>query len=296
MRKLPGGSEYFIHTPVTYKTGLQEFFMRRPIFLLHGVRWLAGHGEQRAASIGRAFTRAGLCLPTALLLASALVSACSGPFAGGSSATPTPAAQALSHLSWCAKPAMVFRNEGAVTPTRTATPAATATATTTPAATATATATHTPGAPGSATAGQGTPTTMSDWSTVKANLGFTLYLPATLPNGSCLVSAQATIHDPIFGGSFTIGYLLPDHTSLSISEAPLTSQTTSFQCNPTSIVSTPTAAVSSKGTPTATPTTPSQLCSGAKDTTNIVLLGPGSERSLQQIFNHLQPDVNWIPA
>jgi hypothetical protein len=238
--------------------------------------------------------RTGLFLATGLLLASALLSACSGLFAAGPSTTPTPALQALSHINWCAKPVMVFRNEGAVTPQPTTSPTGTATVV------GTATVTPTPGTTGSAPAGPGTPTTMSDWSAVKASLGFTLYLPTTLPNGSCLVGAQATIHDPIFGGSFTIGYLLPDHTSLSISEAPLTSQNTAFQCNPTSIVTTPTATTGSQGTPgtstTATATPPGQLCSGAKDTTNIVLSGPGSERSLQQIFNNLQANVNWIPA
>lgn len=244
--------------------------MRKPMFLLHGARRPAPRSGHPAAVVSPS-------LLAALLAASALLSACSGLFAGGSSATPTPAAQTLRHIGWCAQPVMVFRDEGATTP------GVTAAATTTPAAT--------------ASAGPGTPKTLSDWSTVKASLGFTLYLPATLPTGSCLVSAQATIHDPIFGGSFTIGYLLPDHTSLSLSEAPLKSQNTSFQCNPTSIVTTPTVSAG-KGTPgAATPTaTPSQLCSGAKESTNIVLSGPGSQRSLLQIFNSLQANVNWIPA
>jgi hypothetical protein len=186
---------------------------------------------------------------------------------------------------------MVFRDEGAVS----ALPTATAAGTSTPTGTATATQ-QTPGATATATAG--TPKTVSDWPTVKTNLGFTLYLPATLPNGSCLVSAQATIHDPIFGGSFTIGYLLPDHTSLSLSEAPLKSQNTAFLCNPTGVLTTPTATGAGKSTPgAATPTaTPGQLCSGAKATTSIVLSGPGSAHSLQQIFNSLQANVNWIPA
>jgi len=113
------------------------------------------------------------------------------------------------------------------------------------------------------------------------------------------VSAQATIHDPIFGGNFTIGYLLPNHTSLSFSEAPLKLQNTTFQCNPTGANTTPTPAASKTpvtGTASPIPTTPSQLCSGAKNTTNIVLSGPGTTDQLQQIFNSLQPDINWIPA
>jgi hypothetical protein len=135
---------------------------------------------------------------------------------------------------------------------------------------------------------------------VQASLGFTVYLPTTLPNGSCLVSAQATIHDPILGGSFTIGYLLADHSSLSISEAPLKSQSATFQCNATNLT-TPTTGGKS-GTPTVTTLTPtptanpSQLCSGTKETTSIVLSGPGTVNNLQKIFNDLQPNVNWIPA
>ena len=271
--------------------------MRRPVLLSHVVRRLALRGRQPGERASRFPRQASLYLAAGLILVSMLLSACSGLFGGGSSATPTPSTRPLSHIGWCAKPLMVFRDEGAVTPVPTAT--ATGTAAPSGTATATGTATQTP-ATGSPTAGPGTPTTITDWSEVKANLGFTLYLPTSLPNGSCLVSAQATIHDPIFGGSFTIGYLLPDHSSLSISEAPLKSQNTSFQCNPTSIATTPTAATGGKGTPvvaTTTPTaTPSQLCSGAKNTTNIVLSGPGSENSLQQIFNNLQPNVNWIPA
>src|SRR5579885_108664 len=272
--------------------------MRRPISLSHVVRRFAVRGGQPGERAGRPAQRAGLYLAAGLILMSILLSACSGLFGGSSAPTPTPSTRPLSRIGWCAKPLMVFRDEGAVTPVPSATATGTATPSGTATATATATATQTPVATGSPTAGPGTPTTITDWSVVKANLGFTLYLPASLPNGSCLVSAQATIHDPIFGGSFTIGYLLPDHSSLSLSEAPLKSQSVTFQCNPTSIATTPTATTGGKGTPVAaTPTTtPTQLCSGAKDTTNIVLSGPGSESSLQQIFNSLKPNVNWIPA
>jgi hypothetical protein len=280
--------------------------MRRPISLSHVVRRFALRGGPASERADRPAQRLSLYLAASLILMSMLLSACSGLFGGSSAPTPTPSTRPLSRIGWCTKPLMVFRDEGAVTPTPTTTatgtvtPTATATGTATPTATATGTATptQTPGATSSPTAGPGTPTTITDWSVVKANLGFTLYLPASLPNGSCLVSAQATIHDPIFGGSFTIGYLLPDHSSLSISEAPLKSQNVTFQCNPTSLATTPTATAGSKSTPVAaTPTsTPNQLCSGAKDTTNIVLSGPGNESNLQQIFNSLQPNVNWIPA
>lgn len=227
------------------------------------------------------------CLTLGFFLISLFCSACSNPFGGANaSGTPGSAQQALDKISWCGTPSMVFRDEGAVAPT--VTPTATAPAK------ATATATSTSSTP---VAGPGTPSTVTSWSVVKSKLGFTVYLPTSLARGSCLVSAQATIHDPIYGGegSFTIGYLLPDHTSLSLSETPLLkSLDATFQCNSSS-AATPT----SNSTPSPTPTTsatPNQLCSGAKNTTSIVIAGPGSVAHVQQIFDNLQPDVTWIPA
>lgn len=266
--------------------------MRRPLSLSRVVCRSEVRPAESARSAKRSGRRMGLFLAGSIMLLCLCLSACSSPF-GGAAATPTPSTRALTKVGWCAKPLMIFDDGGAVTPT--VTPTASATATATGTATSTATAASTPAV------GAGTPQTVTDWSQVKANLGFTVYLPASLPNGSCLVSAQATIHDPIFGGSFTIGYLLPDHSSLSLSEAPLKSQSTTFQCNPSGATATPTTG-SGKGTPTATATTPgptttpTQLCSGAKETTNIVMSGSGTVDHLQQIFNGLQPNINWIPA
>src|SRR5581483_3242442 len=209
-------------------------------------------------------------LALSVLLAGVRLASCSNPFGGNSQPSPTATLSPdlpLAKLHWCGKPAMSFRDEGAV-PTTTAT----ATAGGSPTATATA----------SATVRAGTPTTLTDWSVVKTNLGFGVYLPANLPRGTCLVSAQATVHDPTFGGSFLIGYLLPDHTSITISEAPLTSQNASFQCNVSNSSSTQKNNPPSAGTPqatvspTATPV-PLQLCSGAHETTNIVLSARRSE-------------------
>ncbi|MEO7019522.1 MAG: hypothetical protein ABI234_05170 [Ktedonobacteraceae bacterium] len=265
--------------------------MKKSLFLSYVVRWLNTRTLKTDRATRRLGKYAGLfCLAMGLFLMSMFFSACSNPFGGGgktvSSVTPTVSTQqVLNTISWCAKPLMVFRDEGAATPTATATSTSS---------TPTATATSTSGTPA---AGPGTPSTVTSWSVVKSRLGFTVYLPASLPHGSCLVSAQATIHDSIYGGqgSFTIGYLLPDHTSLSISETPLIkSLDTTFQCNPNS-PATPT----SNSTPTTTPTvspTLSQLCSGAKNTTNIVIAGPGNVAHLQQIFTGLVPDITWIPA
>lgn len=228
-----------------------------------------------------------------LLCSSFFLISCSGLFGNSASTpTPTPSALPLAKLRWCSKPVMVFRDEGAA-PSPTASSTASPSATTTPGTTATAGVTPT------TSPAPGTPTTITNWNAVKNSLGFTLYLPSTLPGGSCLVSAQATIHDPLFGGSFLIGYLLPDHTSLTISEAPVTSQNSAFQCS-SSTGSTPQPGKTpQKGTPAATPSptqAPVQICSGAKNTTNIVLSARRSVEYLQRLFNSLQPDVAWIPA
>ena len=252
--------------------------MRRSLSLSRVVRRPKICTRKIGGITGQISRRLGLSMLAGIFLVCLFLSGCSSPF-GGATSTPTPSTQSLSKVSWCSKPLMIFRDEGA---------------TSTPTGTSTASATSTPTGTSTATA-----QTVTDWSLVKANLGFTVYLPTTLPNHSCLVSAQATIHDPIFGGSFTIGYLLPDHTSLSFSEAPLKSQNMSFQCNTTGgTTTTPTkSATPGKTTPTPAPTmNASQLCSGAKNTTNIVLSGPGTSAHLQQVFNNLQPNINWIPA
>jgi hypothetical protein len=253
----------------------------------------------------RQFNYAFCYLAFSTLLAGVLLAACSNPF-GSSQPTPTATLTAdlpLAKLHWCNKPTMLFRDEGAI-PTATATATAkttpTATATTTPSGSPTATATTTPSGSPTATVAPGTPTIITDWTVVKADFGFTVFLPTNLPRASCLVSAQATVHDPTFGGSFLIGYLLPDHTSITISEAPLTSQSATFQCNVSNSSSTQKSNPSATGTPqvtvspTATPV-PLQLCSGARETTNIVLSARRSIEYLQQTFNALQPDVSWIP-
>src|SRR6266699_407015 len=236
-----------------------------------------------------------LCPPILLLLAGLVFSSCSGLNFGGTPAKVTPTAGssqvALSQLHWCGKPLIIFRDEGATAP-GSVTPTATATTTGTPTATATAGNTPTP----TATAAPSThkPVTITDWSQVKPNLGFVVYLPEALPQNSCLVSASGTIHDPIFGGSFTIGYLLPDHSSISLAEAPLHSQSHEFQCSPASIA---TPHASGTPTPASGPAQAAlQLCSGARDNTSIVFSAGGSTNSLQQLFAALQPNVNWVPT
>lgn len=191
---------------------------------------------------------------------------------GGTSTQATQ--QSLQQLRWCGTTFMVFRDLGA-----SGTPAATLA---TPTATATSTATVTPAA-------------LINWQQFKAGLKFTIYLPATLPQGTCLISASGTLHDPVLGSSFTIGYLYPDHSSLSFSEAPVQSQNGAFQCS----ISTDESTKTKGSTPTATvgpAQPPQQLCSGVKEKTNIVFAARGTNETLQQFFQNLQPDVDWIPA
>src|SRR5260370_35080805 len=149
--------------------------------------------------------RAWLCLTTGLLLSNVLLTSCTGLFSGNSTPTPTatPAALTLAKIHWCGKPAMVFRDEGAVSSPTAGTPSAAGTAAVN----------STP----TATAAPGTPRAVTDWSEVRTNLGFAVYLPPTLPRNACLVSAQATIHDPIIGGSFILAYLLPALRALTLS-------------------------------------------------------------------------------
>ncbi len=221
-----------------------------------------------------------------LLFVSVCLVGCSGLNVGGSSSTPTPkgvtattasvSQVALADLHWCGKPILVFRDEGSTkssTPTVSGTPAPAVTPTT-------------------VVIPNATPKTLTDWNQVEPNLGFTVFLPSTLPQGSCLISASGTIHDPTFGGIFTIGYVLPNHDAISLSEAPLASQTSTFQCSPSS---------STTGTKSSTPTPgptvePVQLCTGARSTTNIVLSARGATAALEQTFSALQPHVPWVPA
>ncbi len=201
-----------------------------------------------------------------LLAGSMLLASCSLPGSTDSpkatptpKPTPTPATLQLAQVPWCGKPIMVFRNLAAS------------------------------GTPGVAS---GPATTLTDWTQVKPLLGFTVYLPTTLPNGSCLVSASGTVHDPILGGNFVIGYVLPDHSSLTLSQAPQRVKGAAFQCTTTAT----TGVKAVMPTPTATPQGPVQICSGAHGSTSIIFSASGNTDTLQQFFNALQPDVNWIPA
>jgi hypothetical protein len=229
--------------------------------------------------------RAMITIVGTVLLSSLLFAACSG-FGGGGPTSPTststPSSLALAKLHWCNKPTILFRDEHAPT---TVTPKASVTATTT--------ATSSTPTPTATASG---PTTVTEWSQIEPNLGFTVYLPRTLPTNSCLVSASGTFHDPIFGGSFSIGYLLPDHSSVTLAEAPERNNSLSFQCS-TSGSPAPQVPHASTVTPTASATTtPLLLCTGVRSGTNIVFSARGNQATLQQFFNNLQPNISWVPA
>jgi hypothetical protein len=245
--------------------------------------------------------RGWLFVLATLILSGSMITACSGLFSSSQpAATATATGTALTQLHWCGKPLMLFRDEGAPSSpsasTTATTAAGTATATTTATVTATATATS------QVTATATGPRTLTDWAEVEPLLGFTVYLPPRLPNRTCLVSALGTVHDPIFGGNFSISYLLPDGNSISLSEAPLRTQKPLFQC--TSSLLTATAGTkSAPATGTATPrsrvtatATPNQICSGVHGTTSIVFSAPGDQQALQKFFNSLQPNVAWVPV
>jgi hypothetical protein len=219
-----------------------------------------------------------LSLACLILLFCVLVAACSesgtttpgaGTNAAGVQATPGPVA--LTDLHWCGKPAMTFRDQADPNAAKTASQSALGPA-------------------------NGTPTAISDWNVVKSNLGFTIFLPKTLPAGSCLLNAASSLRDPIFGSNFTITYVLPDQSSISFSQAPLRAQSAGFQCNISDNIAT-----KGSGTPVAgsTPTANAdtvQLCNGARDQTDIVFSARGTTATLEQFFQALQPNVDWMPA
>src|SRR6266566_7917068 len=125
-------------------------------------------------------------LSLAVLLISVLLVGCSGLFGGNTSGASTQPV-ALSGLQWCNnKPDETFMND--------ATLAA-------PQATNSSSNGSTAGSyPGLA---NGTPVAIS-WSTFKANLGFTIFLPATLPDGSCLLKPFGWVHNASSHNSFII--------------------------------------------------------------------------------------------
>jgi hypothetical protein len=194
---------------------------------------------------------------------------------GGSSANNV----ALSSLHWCGAPSQVFRDQASSQSGENVSQAQLGPA-------------------------DGKPRTITDWNIVKANLGFTLYLPETMPSGTCLLSVSSSLRDPVFGSNFTITYLLSNHSPISFSLAPVRNQHTSdFQCNVSQQESSSTSNSDGKTGSVATATavaqskqSPLQLCTGVRDKTSIVFSAQGQTSELKQVFQNLQPNVDWMPA
>lgn len=135
--------------------------------------------------------------------------------------------------------------------------------------------------------------TLTKWEQVRDQLGFTPYLPTTLPTGSCLVLAGGSIHDPIYGGHFSITYILPQTGPISFSEAPKRANLgDTVQCSQGSQDT----QKAQQGTATAQPNIPSTVCIGAIAKTGITIAARQSTGEVQKLFSALQANVEWVPA
>ena len=223
-----------------------------------------------------------VCLLSSLLVGCSLFGGSSSPT--GNTGRP---AVSLKSLHWCDKPEATFVDDAAsATPT---VPAGNNQGTTTG---------------GGLGPANGTPVVVKDWNTFKNNLGFTVFLPASLEQGACLLNVLGSVRNSLYGSNFTISYLLPDGTSLGLSEGAPRIKSTSLQC---SVVpdTTPTSNGTPQGTSTQTASTPQatqdtkkplQTCSGVRDNTSVTLSARWSVKEMQQLFDNLQSNVDWQPA
>ena len=142
-----------------------------------------------------------------------------------------------------------------------------------------------------------TQATITKWEQVRDQLGFTPYLPPTLPKGSCLALAGGSIHDPIYGGHFSITYIVPQTGPISFSEAPKRANLgDKVQCSQNTQNSQQGTPPAQQNTPTATPNIPSIVCIGAISKTSITIAARQTSTEVQQMFSTLQANVEWVPA
>lgn len=189
----------------------------------------------------------------------------------------TTSAVALSHLQWCDhKRDQTFRDDASASLPYTPTPAT------------------------QLGPANGTPAALTNWSIVKANLGFSVFLPLTLPAHTCLLSAASVIRHPVIGSNLVLTYMLANHETLTISQAPvLHVQNEPFQCSSTTGNTQKTTENSAATKPASGSTAQSDpvlICSGIRSTTNVVFSAHGTSASLLKLFMSLQPNVNWMPA
>ena len=120
---------------------------------------------------------------------------------------------------------------------------------------------------------------ITSWDAVKDQLGFTPYLPPSLPKGACLALAGGSIHNPIYGGQLSITYVLPGTGPLSFSQAPkrqsLSSKTQCIQ---------------------STQDSKTTICAGVISNTSITIASRQPAANLEALFGKLQPNVAWVPA
>jgi hypothetical protein len=122
------------------------------------------------------------------------------------------------------------------------------------------------------------PKIISDWSTIAPALHFTIYLPATLPKGSCLVTVAGAIHDTVQGNHFSISYLLPNQSPMSFLESPLSGSVKAFQCQ----------------IPQQPATT--LICLGTRGQTAVLIAAKESQAQIKALFNSLTTGVTWQPT
>ena len=142
-------------------------------------------------------------------------------------------------------------------------------------------------------AATGTPVALKDWNTLKALLGFSVFLPTGLPTGSCLLSASGAVRNAVSGSNFTLTYLLTDQTALTLTQVPQGDKQVAFQCSamPNISVSGSVARMAGNGTPTAGV----QICTGTHGTTNITFSANWDKQKSWEFFQDLQPNENWMP-
>lgn len=136
---------------------------------------------------------------------------------------------------------------------------------------------------------------LTQWSAVKGELGFTPYLPATLPSGSCLDLVGGSIHDPIFGAHLSITWVLPATGPISFSEAPKRGAVSATpQCAQSSQIPQGTQTAQSTQTPQASAET--TICISALGDASVTIASHLPASALQAYFGKLQPNVDWAPV
>lgn len=126
-----------------------------------------------------------------------------------------------------------------------------------------------------------TPTAiLTTWDQAQAALGFAPLLPPALPSGSCLLAAGGTLHDPIFGGRFSITYRLASGAPLSIAEAQEAQPLPAIQCS----------ANGATGSTIAITT-----CRQTQGGLDITISSTQPEAQTRALLAILQPKVAWVP-